>query len=384
MKVAGDPTTVYPYLRISSDALESNLNLIRGLIPAQTKVLIPVKANAYGCGLKELIPFFQKTRPDSLGVANPLEGVELRQLGWGGAILNLGGFYPDHAHLFAEHDLEAAITDLWQVSALQEAATQAAGKGIKAVNPLLQKIKAHIKLDLGMGRIGIRSSQLGELVEALLGAPQVEVCGIFTHFPKSDQPSDPSTAGMVEQFGEVAERLIDELGLERRSVTLHAANSYGVLLHPASHFDMVRPGLIFYGYFQSMEDLEALGVEFPLRPALELAARPISLRSLSGGDAVSYGSTYRVEDEESPVGVIPLGYADGIPRALSNRIEFQGHPLLGRVTMDQIVLGGVASHQEVRLLGEGSPPLERWAQLSGTISYEIMTGFGRRIFRRLV
>ncbi len=373
MNVVETSTSLYPSLRISKKALNQNLAVIQGLIPEKTQILIPVKANAYGCGLPQMIPFFREKGIDYLGVANPREGIELRGMGWENSILNLGGFFPEHAGVFCQYDLEASITDLWQVRALEEKARS-----------VVRKTGVHIKLDLGMGRIGIKPGDVEELVAQLRQTEYLEVRGIFTHFPKSDQSKDPSTDFIVNGFQEVAGHIQAALEISDENILLHAANSYGILHHPSSHLDMVRPGLIFYGYFQTWEDWQELHDKFPIQPALELAAHPISLRKMEEGETISYGSTFSVPSDNYPVGVIPLGYADGIPRALSNRIEFQGHPLLGRVTMDQIVLGGLSSEKEILLLGEGSPPLEKWADLCNTISYEIMTGFGARLRRVLV
>jgi alanine racemase len=135
-----------------------------------------------------------------------------------------------------------------------------------------------------------------------------------------------------------------------------------------------------------MAEKKKLSEQFPFKPCLKLVARPISLRGLKKDTSVSYGETFKIKHETETVGVIPLGYADGIPRQLSNNIIFDNHPLLGRVTMDQIVVGGMSGSfdEYVELLGVNSPPLEFWADQSGTITYQIMTNLGDRIQRKLV
>ena len=364
-------TSDYPVLRISKKALRNNLTLIRDLCPPKTKILIPVKANAYGCGISAMLPFFQENSIDFLGVANPREGSELRDLGWEGEILNLGGFFRNSVDLFFEHNIIPSITDLWQIKALNDAATR-----------FDRILDVHIKMDYGMGRVGIKAESIGELVCLFEDTDHLKVSGIFTHFPDADVEKGGSTPGILNKFHSGVQKLLNGLGVRREDVILHSANSYGILYHPETHLDMVRPGLIFYGYFQTYEDYKALASRYSVTPSLELTAKPISLRSLQKGETISYGSTYSVEKSNYPVGVIPLGYADGIPRSLSNKIEFQGKPLLGNVTMDQIVLGGLDKDGEnVRLLGEGSPPLEYWAHLSNTISYEILIGLGQRLQR---
>ena len=183
----------------------------------------------------------------------------------------------------------------------------------------------------------------------------------------------------------IANYTIESLELNRDDVILHAANSGAILHYPGSALDMVRPGLCFYGYFQTFEDKKRYGKFFNIKPSLRLTAHAFSQRNLPKGSFVSYDSTFEVKEDQYPVGVFPIGYGDGIPVALSNGITFEGKPLLGRVTMDQIILGGIEErNQKVELLGEKSPPLEYWAEKANTISYEIMTGLGQRLRRELV
>lgn len=363
----------YPRLLIRRDALEQNLRLIRTLIQPGVKVMVPIKANAYGCGMEQILPVLQDSAVEMLGVANPFEGVALRAMGWSEPVLNLGGFYREHIALFWDHAITPSVTDLWQIEALQ---AQVIERG--------RPVGVHLKLDLGMGRIGLKPENISEAAGLLKECDGVVVEGIFTHFPNADQPELPDNGAMLQLFSELSGQILEELALSRSDVLLHAANSAALMLQPDSHFDMVRPGLSFYGYFQTFEELESLGQEFSFSPSLVLKALPVSLRLMNSGEPVSYGSTYRVTKEHYPVGVFPLGYADGIPRALSNQISFEGHPLHGRVTMDQIVLGGVETNAPVNLLGPGSPPLEYWAKLCDTSTYEIMTGLGRRFERVLI
>jgi len=364
----------YPVLEISQSALRHNLSLVKKITGPAVKILVPVKANAYGCGLAEIIHFLQKEGPEYVGVANLFEGQLVRQYGWPGKILNLGGFFPHMSNFFTDFGITPSVTDLWQVEVLDEAARK---------KNLVMEI--HIKVDLGMGRIGILPGEIDSLLGRLKEARHLKVRGIFTHFPSSDLAQAASNANITARFREVSAMMIEELALARRDVILHAANSYAVMLNPDSHFDMVRPGLSFYGYFSNMADKETLFPEFPFQPALELTARPVSVRTLAPGMTVSYGESFCVGQEPLEVGVIPIGYADGIPRSLSNKISFQGHPLLGRVTMDQIVVGGLTRLADtINLLGDASPPLEVWADLSNTITYEIMVNLGERIQRKLL
>jgi len=365
---------LYPELRISKKALEANLEFLLKCCPKDTRILIPVKANAYGCGISELIPFFHEANVDYLGVANPYEGFTLRKLGWKGYILNLGGFYKENAEVFFDNNIMPSITDLWQIDFLNKLAEKRD-----------QILPVHIKLDLGMGRIGLKKQQESQILKSLQSATHLQIVGIYTHFPNADIPNDASTKKIIGNFEHTSAQFIDELKLDRNLVLLHTANSYATVFYPESHFDMIRPGLMFYGYFQNKKDLDVYGKKIPLHPSLSLVARPISIRQMEKGEPISYGSTTTSEVDSYNVGVIPLGYADGIPRALSNKIKFGEHPLLGRVTMDQIILGNVSNlEQSIELCGSDSVPLEKWAEISQTITYEIMTGFGNRIRRYLM
>jgi alanine racemase len=360
----------YPELRIQRAALAHNLSVLRRLAPL-SRVLIPVKANAYGCGIETLFPFFREAEVDMLGVANCSEAVQLRRLGWQKPILNLGGFFAQNIAEIIAHKITPSITDLWQIDALNSAAAE-------------RPIDVHVKLDLGMGRIGIRPEDLPELLRLLSGAKSLRVTGIFTHFPHAGPQAREKTLAQNENFVRHAAAILDALRLERGSVILHAANSYSAAFFPETQHDMIRPGIFFYGYYQSEADRLDFSSRFALKPALELVATPISTRTLRRGDTVSYAGIYTVTDECEPVAVLPLGYADGIPRALSNRISFGNYPLRGRVTMDQIILGNYDGTSPVRLLGEGLPSLEQWGELSMSFSYEIMSHLGNRLRRVLV
>ena len=365
----------YPILEISRSALESNIKLIHKIIDSKNtncKVLIPVKANAYGCGLETLMPVFQSNEIDMLGVANIREAESIRSLGWQKPILNLGSFYIENIQSFFEYNITPTITDLWQISALEEKASS-----------LGKQIDVHIKLDLGMRRLGIREEQIKDMLTNLNALKHLFVSGIYTHYPTAGDKQSKATVGQLKKFQSIINNLKRETPFND-NLLVHSANSYAMLLHKETHLNMVRPGILFYGYFQTMANLEEYSRRYRFKPCLKLRARPISLRTLSKGDLVSYGSTYQIKSDNTSVGVIPLGYADGIPRSISNRIAFEGHDLIGNVTMDQIILKGVTENSSVYLLDEKSTPLEYWAQCEGTITYEILTGLGARLRRKLV
>ncbi len=367
----------YPRLEISQKAISENLRLLRSLAPGR-KVLVPVKANAYGFDLETMMPFFlQKHREgllDMLGVANPQEGRVARDLGWPGGILLLGGFFREHVAMIAQADLIPSITDLWQIAALSQ---YAESNGTK--------FSVHLKIDTGMGRIGVLPEQIDELIKLLRAHDTISVSGIFTHFPRADEPEILETSRQTKQLLEISTHVLNSLELRREDVLLHAANSYGVLLHPDSHLDMIRPGILFYGFFQSEEDRMRFSSQHPFRPGIRLMARPVSLRLLPKGHPVSYGSHFVSPRDQYPVGVFPIGYGDGFPRGISGKgVTFSGYPLLGRVTMDQIILGEVENAAEINFFSEDESSIEKLGDLSCSFSYEIITGLGNRLPRLLV
>jgi len=365
--------TPYPYLKISRAALKNNIKQVKNICNKNIKILWPVKANAYGCGIDTILPLIREMNIDYLGVANPFEGKLIRDYGYQGKILNLGGFYPENFSLLTDYDIIPSITDLWQIDYIS-----------KKIKPS-KAVDIHIKLDLGMGRMGIKQNEIFNLIKKIKKTNKLHLKGIFTHFPESDNIKAKSNSLIVESFNRVSNEIIDSLKYKRSEVILHAANSYAMLLNQSSHFDMVRPGLFLYGYFQNEKDRILYGRDFKIKPSISMYAKPVSVRTLNSGDSISYGSTYKVEKNGYTTGVLPIGYADGIPRALSNKINFQNFPLHGRITMDQIILGKVKYyHKEIELLGKSSPSLEYWADLSNTVTYEIMTKLGHRLNRILV
>ena len=365
-----------PILEVHSSALKYNLELIRSLVDQnkcqpKVKVLIPVKANAYGCGLNTILSFARTAEIDMLGVANLWEAKEIRKFGFKKEIILLGSFYKENIHLIFKEKVIPIITDIWQIQLLE-----AESKKRKC------QLKIHIKWDTGMGRLGILPHQKSLLLQSFLKTSFLQIKGMMTHFSSGDKKYSQK---QCKQFLDLSNSFIREMSLKREDLLLHSANSYAILNYPKSSLDMIRPGLIFYGYFQTWKDYKRLRQKFPIKPCLRLASKPFSQRYLPKGSAISYSSMYKVKKNNYSTGVFPLGYADGIPVGLSNKISFSGFPLLGRVTMDQIILGGIKNlDQIIEILGENSPPLEYWAHLSRTITYEVMTGFSQRLQRKLI
>lgn len=355
------------WAEIDLSALVGNLRRLRARMPLGTKVMFVVKANAYGHGAPECARAAEKARAaDWLGVSSVEEGVALREAGLKLPILVLGSLYP------FESVLAAVAHDLTPVVASLESARRVAGVALR----LRRNISVHVKVDTGMGRIGVRPEAAPMLVHQLADLRAVRVQGIYTHLACGED--DPAfTDAQLKAFRRVVGILSRE-GL--RPPLVHAANSAGALRHPSSRFDMIRPGLAAYGLYPGFD------------PVLSLKSKIIFLKTVARGTPVSYGATWRAK-RLTRVATLPIGYGDGYSRALSNRAEVlvggRRCPVIGRVTMDQTMVD-VTDAPQARV-GEdavliGAQGRERigageLAGLCGTIPYETATALSSRVPR---
>jgi alanine racemase len=252
-----------------------------------------------------------------------------------------------------------------------------------------REARLHLKVDSGLGRGGAAAADWADVVDAALkeqAAGRVRVVGLWSHLACADEPGHPSIAAQVEAFT-AAVGSAERAGV--RPEVRHLANSAGTVTLPEARFDLVRPGIAAYGFspVPQLGDSAAYG----LRPAMTLAARLALTKRVPAGHGVSYGHTYLTE-RATTLGIVPVGYADGIPRTASSRgpmlVGGQRVPIAGRVCMDQVVLDlgdlDVSAGDEVLLFGPGDagePTVQEWADLLGTITYEIVTGIGARIPR---
>lgn len=363
------------WAEVDLDAIRSNLATIRRVIPAHTKILLTVKADAYGLGA---VPIARAVAEEGgvamLGVATLDEGIELRRAGIQLPILVLSPALADGAGLVERFDLTATVCDLEFARALSEAAARRN-----------KRARVHVEVDTGMGRTGVARADAVVFVAKLRELPAIEIEGLFTHFPVSNERDDAFTRVQVEAFLGVR-RELSAMGID--VPIAHAANSAAVLDAPYSHLGMVRPGLAVYGF----PPYEPLPPNAPIRPAMELKTRVLQVRALEPGESVSYGRTHRIE-RSARIAAIGIGYGHGYSRLLSNRggvlIRGRRWPIVGRVTMDTTmvdVTGGesVVPGDEVVLFGrQGSAELrlEEVAVWQETINYEVTCGIGRRVAR---
>ena len=352
---------------------------------ARPKILAVVKANAYGHGAVPVARALARAGADWLGVTCSAEGIELREGGIRKPILLLTGFWEGEEKHLLKHRLTPAVTRCEQLWLLERAAARARR------GPL----SFHLKIDSGMNRLGISPSDVASFAQTLAGCPHLRLEGIFTHLASSEEftlDKHDKTEQQRMVFEETVERL---RGLKIQAPLVHLANSAAVVSRPETWADMVRPGLILYGYHQSYQPPERnadAAALVPLRPALSLRARIISLRDIPPGQGVGYNSRW-MASRPSRVAVIAVGYADGLPRGLTNRgrviVRGQFAPLVGTVSMD-LSAADVTDVHDVRLGdvatiygsdGGASQQVSDVARLLGTVTSDLCCALGPRVPR---
>ncbi len=347
-----------------------NFNQIKKLIDPHVKVMVTVKADAYGHGIIPVSKKLAACGVDYLGVASIDEGIKLRNNDINLPILVLGIALKRNASALLEHNLTPTLCDEELALALKDMA-------VKRGKP----VAVHIKVDTGMSRIGVLYKDALNFIKKVHALGSIKIEGVFTHLACADINRE-YTLRQIRLFN----RLVS--GLSRAGINIplvHAANSMGVVGYRTSHFNMVRPGLIIYGLYPKR------GLRIDLRPVLALKTRVVYHKRLPRGQGVSYGHTY-VTRKHSTVVTLPIGYGDGYPRNLSNAapvlIRGKRFKISGRVCMDQIMVDvgdlAISPDEEVVLIGsQGKNQIttEELAHLAGTIPYEIVCGLGRRIPR---
>jgi alanine racemase len=365
------------WAEIDLAALAANLRTVRRVVGPEIKVMAVVKADAYGHGAVGCARRLAAEGVDWFGVALPEEGVELRAAGITQPILCLEGFWAGQAELCLHHQLTPALFRRDMVAEFDRAAQIA---GIVA--------DIHVKIDTGMGRLGVRHEAASEFARALKEFKHLRVDGLMTHFAAADEPARADfTVTQTERF-KAACAVFRACGHAPQFEDL--SNSAGAFAHPAARGRMVRPGGVLYGLWRDV--LPPQAVAPALRPVLALRSRVTLLKWIAPGETLGYGCTFTAA-RPTLVATLPIGYADGYPRALSNkgRVIVRGRfaPVVGRVSMDLTLLDvtdvpGVTQDEPVTLLGADGAlelPAEELARDAGTISYEITCGLSRRVPR---
>lgn len=358
-------------IKVDLAAIIHNLQAIRAHVGVP--VMAIVKANAYGHGLVPVALHLQANGAEQLGVAFVEEGIALRNAGVTVPILVLGGIYGPQVTQFIANELEITVSSMDKLRQV-EAAAQA----------LNRKAVIHLKIDTGMERIGVHSYSCKPFIEAALASRWCELKGIYSHLACADNPASPMTGEQLDRFLEACAH-IERVGAPMP--LRHLANSGGILHFPATHLDLVRPGILLYGVSPGPASQATIDV----RPALSLVSQVVYFKVVRAGHPVSYSATWAPETDTRIV-TIPIGYGDGYPRALSSSgqvlINGKKHPVVGRLCMDQFMVDigddSAWNEDEVVLIGrQGDAVLttEDLAHAAGRISYEILTGLNERIPR---
>lgn len=365
------------WARIDRDALAANFHIVKGRVNSDVSVMAVVKGNAYGHGAVECARRLEAEGADWFGVALPEEGIELRKGGVTKPILCLAGFWPGQATACLKHKLVPVGYRLDMIQAFDRAA-RARG----------EVADVHVKIDTGMGRLGVRFDEVAGFAVALKSFPNIRIDGLMTHFAAADEPScGPLTKDQLQRF-ENALAAFREHGF--KPTYHHLANSAGIFAQPTSWGNMVRPGGVLYGLWRDV--LAPADREVNLRPVMSLHSRITLLKWVPQGETVGYGCTFEASSK-TLVATIPIGYEDGYRRALSNR----GHAIIrgvyatviGRISMDLTLIDvtsvpGVQLDDEVLLMGHDaglSITAEELARTAGTLSYEVTCGIGGRVPR---
>jgi len=372
------PTVV----EIDLAALRHNFAVVKKTVPKGCGILAVVKADAYGHGFQYISEELEKLGVDAFAVAFLAEGVQLRMSGVNRPVLILGGVYPGEEKRCIGLNISTALFSLEQAEALDRATLE-----IKCY----RKAKVHLEVDTGMGRLGVPYDQAPAFLEKLKGFQNLELEGIFAHFASADELDESGCAYTALQ----AERLAGVVAEARRlgfsPSYVHIANSAGILTKEFPFCNLVRPGIILYGGLPS-NDFAGMVTS---KPVMRLASRVAMLKWVEPGTCISYGRHFTAK-KRTLIASVPVGYADGYPRSLSNKgealIRGQRARVAGTVCMDWIMLDvtaieGVAVGDEVTLLGPDPMgdciSAEELAEKAGTIPYEIFCGISTRRVRRV-
>lgn len=351
-------------------AVAHNIAAVRKKIGSERKLMAVVKADGYGHGALEVSLSALRSGADCLGVALPEEAVPLRDAGIDVPILVLGLIRPDEAIKVVDLQLEQTVCTLELAGALDQTARNAT-----------VKIDVHIKVDTGMGRIGVLPRDAVSFAREVSLFKNLRLKGVFSHLSCADERDTSYAKRQIKVFNEVVHE-IEAAGI--KIPQKHLANSAGILALPESYYDLVRPGIMIYGLYPSDEIPRSIH----LIPAMSLKTRIAYMKTVPSGTPISYGSTHYTTGD-TVVATLPVGYGDGYNRLLSNQgyatIHGRPAPLIGRVCMDMCMfdvtgMEDVNPGDEATLFGE-SPTVDEIAENLGTINYEVVCAVNKRVPR---
>ncbi len=365
------------YAVVNLDAAAANMREIKKWLKGNTQIMAVVKADAYGHGVLPLSRVFLENGADRLAVAFVEEGIQLRNAGINVPIMLLGYTDAMQAEILLKYDIIPTVYDYQTAKAFSDASIQ-----------YKKKMKIHIKLDTGMTRIGFfcnTNKDIQEIKRQILeiaALPMLEIEGLFTHFTSADEPDEMNTREQFSLFCYVA----DELEKEGLHIPLkHVCNSAATFLYPEMHLDLVRPGIIQYGLSPSGYLAEK---NLNIKPVMTLKTKVVRVQEVPAGTCVGYGNTFQAE-KTMKIATLPIGYADGYFRAMSNKASVYVNkkicPVLGRICMDQCMIdvsnvNNISTGDSVTVFGE-ELSAHKLAETAGTISYELLCAVGKRVPR---
>lgn len=375
-----DNHTSKRYFRVTAnidlDAIESNINNIRKLIGNETKIMAIIKADGYGHGAVSVARFLDSIHVDGYGIAIIEEGVDLRKAGINKPLLILGYTPVEQYEQLVKYDITQTIFQLETAKALSEEAI----RQNKVAN-------IHIKVDTGMSRIGFADNDDSiAVIKEISKMKGIRISGIFSHFACADEIDKTSANSQIERFDSFVSYL------EKEGVTIpikHISNSAGIVDFSNEKYNMVRSGIITYGYYPSEEVMKE---HIDLKPSMELKTHVSFVKEVEAGVGISYGHIY-VTDKVMKIATVPVGYADGYSRSLSSKgrvlVNGQYANIVGRVCMDQFMIDvthieGVKQDDVVTLIGRdgnNTISIEEVADLANSLNYEFMCNISKRVPR---
>ena len=367
------------YAKIHLDNIRDNLLAIREKVGPNVKICPALKGNGYGHGSIPLAHLAEEAGMDWIGVATVPEGMDIRKAGIKLPILKFSPAFPDEMSAALENDLTLAVIERENIQMLQETAKN-----------MGKQARVHLKVDTGMGRIGVQPEEAPDLATFIeKQCPNLHLEGLFTHMPVADLADlDPFlyTENEIIEFKDILSQVNQAIG--RNIEIAHCANSGDVLAHPNSWMDMVRPGIMIYGYYPDTSTSKTLY----LKPGMSFYSRVSFVKKVKEGTPISYGQTW-VAPRDTYIATVPVGYADGYNRLFSSRgrmlINGRSYQVAGRVCMDQTMLDlgpetDVKAGDQVVLLGQSGDQVisaYEWAEKLGTITYEVTTQINPRVKR---
>lgn len=365
---------------IHLDHLYHNIERISGLVGPETKLMLIVKANAYSLGAVEIAKFVETVDFVSyLGVATDDEAIELRKNGIKKDILILGYEFSKDFKSLIEHDISFCVFDYESACELSKTAGQ-----------LGKKARIHIKIDTGMSRIGFFNNEEGRKdIQRIFELENLEPEGIFTHFARADEEDREATNLQIKDFNQCIE------ALREKGITFklkHSSNSAAILQYPEANMSLVRSGALAYGI---SPDLSIRHLLSDMKPVMSIESTVVFVKTIEKGVSISYGGSYRAS-ERMRIATVPMGYADGYPRSLSNKgyvlIRNVRCPVVGKVCMDQFMVDvthvkDVSIGDQVVVLGRQGREeitMDELSVWSDRIGYELSCGIGERVYRKYI